>query len=191
MTFALDTVNDMVRRGKKRIALDGYIIDSCSNGFSAIDATLRMMRIAAPIAGAPQVNALSVSSLCELALRLSGLVGASYSSVSLAVSSVLQTYNVTMLSYASTAIELEDKQKHPLFARLVPSDVGQAMVVYDLAKSLGWNTVEMLTAANSDYSKSLAAEFARLVAVEKSLVVCQTHEYMKMNQPAFRKCIRL
>ena len=53
------------------------------------------------------------------------MVGASYSSVSKPVSSVLQTYNVTMLSYASTSIELSDKTKHPLFARLLPSDVGQ------------------------------------------------------------------
>lgn len=56
---------------------------------------------------------------------LAGVVGASYSSVSAKVSMILQAYNISAVSYASTAIELSDKQLHPLFARTVPSDIEQ------------------------------------------------------------------
>ena len=49
-------------------------------------------------------------------------MGASYSSVSTQVSQVLQSFNVSMLSYASTAISLSDRKVHPLFARLLPAD---------------------------------------------------------------------
>jgi ABC-type branched-subunit amino acid transport system substrate-binding protein len=57
-----------------------------------------------------------------------GMVGASYSEVTSPVSTVLQGHNVSMLSYASTSAGLSDKRRHPLFGRLVPSDVGQVMI---------------------------------------------------------------
>ncbi len=104
MAFAINLVNDEVRARRRRVPLDGYILDSCSNGVSAIDTTLQAMSKAAPVAG---------------------MVGASYSGVSLAVSPVLQAYKVSTLSYASTAIGLSNKKEFPLFGRLVPSDVGQ------------------------------------------------------------------
>ena len=105
------------------------------------------------------------------------MVGASYSGVSKSVSPVLQAYQIATLSYASTAIELSDKRTFPLFGRLVPSDVGQARVVYDLACKLGWTTVELLTVAHSDYSRSLRDEFARVVAAGgDNIFVCQNSD---------------
>ncbi len=73
MSFALDLVNAQVRRGLRRVALDARLLDSCSSGVAAIEASLEAIWDAAPVAG---------------------MVGASYSSVSLAVSPVLQAYQV-------------------------------------------------------------------------------------------------
>lgn len=53
------------------------------------------------------------------------MIGASYSSVSMPVSTVLQAFNLSMLSYASTSTHLSDKSLHPLFGRVVPADDGQ------------------------------------------------------------------
>ena len=57
---------------------------------------------------------------------ITGVVGASYSTVTQDVSTVLQTFNISMLSYAATSTELSKKKRHPLFARLLPSDDRQA-----------------------------------------------------------------
>ena len=154
MTFALDMVNALVRKGRRKVAIDGYLLDSCSNAVSAIDAVLTARRKKG---------------------KLAGLVGASYSFVSTAISTVLQTYSVTMLSYASTAVGLSDKSKHPFFGRLLPSDVGQAEVVYDLIKKLGWKTVEVLT-AQREYSESLKREFRRILEENgDENLFCGTH----------------
>ncbi len=145
--FALNVVNAQVREGKKKVALDAYLVDSCSNGISAIDATLVAMReVAWPVAGVT----ITVTEHAHAKPRIMqekhfffclGLVGGSYSSVSIAVSSVLQSYNVSMLSYASTATQLSDKQSHPLFGRLVPSDDAQVSPQMQSSITSGVTTV--------------------------------------------------
>ncbi len=46
--------------------------------------------------------------------------------------------------------------------------------MYDLAVSLGWTTVELLTVAHSDYSKSLRDEFSRIVEEEgDKIFICE------------------
>ena len=76
---------------------------------------------------------LLVSNYCRTAQHMSPTTknnNKTYSSVSITASKLLQAYNVSMISYASTGIQLSDKEQHPLFARTVPSDTGQVLYVH-------------------------------------------------------------
>ena len=44
MIFALDYINKEVEEGKREVALDATIMDTCSNGISSTDAVLQMMK---------------------------------------------------------------------------------------------------------------------------------------------------
>ena len=68
---------------------------------------------------------------------ITGVVGASYSTVTEEVSTVLQTFNISMLSYAATSTELSKKKRHPLFARLLPSDDRQASQLFSVTEHPG------------------------------------------------------
>eukprot|EP00095_Tigriopus_kingsejongensis_P012388 snap_masked-scaffold1132_size60346-processed-gene-0.1 protein:Tk12388 transcript:snap_masked-scaffold1132_size60346-processed-gene-0.1-mRNA-1 annotation:"GI14041" len=162
MIHALNIVNEEVKNGTKRVALNGYLYDTCSNEISAIDSLLEAMGNHDPV---------------------SALIGASYSSVSVPVSMLAQAYNMSMLSYASTSGSLSDKQKHSTFARLLPSDTNQARVVFDLVKHLNWTVVQVLLTRDKDYSKSLNEEFQRLVATElhQNIQICKVTEFFFVN----------
>ena len=51
MVYALNKVNLDVKNGKKKVALDGYIIDSCINGISAAAALRTAIKDTENIAG--------------------------------------------------------------------------------------------------------------------------------------------
>ena len=64
MIFALDVVNEEVRRGNRNVSLDGHILDSCKNDISATDALLRALREEAPVAGNMLVPDANVIDIC-------------------------------------------------------------------------------------------------------------------------------
>jgi len=110
------------------------------------------------------------------------MVGASYSEVSTPVSTVLQGHNISMLSYASTTATLSDKSRHPLFGRLVPSDIGQVQAVYDLAIALEWKSVDLITADGSGiYGRSLLDAFVTVarpkkISGKREMNICSFYE---------------
>ncbi|TRY61076.1 hypothetical protein TCAL_09089, partial [Tigriopus californicus] len=178
MIHGLNIVNDQVKRGEKTIALNGFLYDTCSNEISAIDSFIEGMGNHDPV---------------------SGVIGASYSSVTIPLSMVAQAYNVTMLSYAATSGYLSDKQRHSTFARLLPSDNNQARVVHNIVKALTsmkctssskdecdekeFTVVQVLMTKENDYSKSLYEEFQRLIANDpgNSILVCKISEFFFTN----------
>ena len=103
MVFALRVLND---EKKKRRKFGAVFIDTCSTPTSAIQTVIKT--IAEMFPGARK--------------NIVGAVGASYTSVSVKISPVLQTFGIPMVSYASTSARLSDKNDHALFARVIPSD---------------------------------------------------------------------
>ncbi|XP_059088654.1 metabotropic glutamate receptor 2-like [Tigriopus californicus] len=178
MIHGLNIVNDQVERGEKTIALNGFVYDTCSNEISAIDSFIEGMGNHDPV---------------------SGVIGASYSSVTIPLSMVAHAYNLTMLSYAATSGYLSDKRRHSTFARLLPSDCNQAKVVYDIIKNLTtvrFNNltedestekksiaVQVLMNKESEYSQSLNEEFQRLVKddPDKLILICKVSEFFFIN----------
>ncbi len=43
MVYALDAVNEEVKAGRRKYALDGLLYDTCSNGIAAVDTVIDVM----------------------------------------------------------------------------------------------------------------------------------------------------
>ncbi|KAF5406008.1 Metabotropic glutamate receptor 3 [Paragonimus heterotremus] len=82
-----------------------------------------------------------------------GVVGSSYSSVSILVAQLFRLFALPQISYASTSAVLSDKRSFPLFARTVPSDVVQARAMASLVAAHNWTYVSTVRSAG-DYGDS-------------------------------------
>lgn len=70
-----------------------------------------------------------------------GVVGAASSGISIAVTDLLNLFEVPMVSYASTSAELSDSGRYPSFYRTLPPDRFQARAMVDIVKNLNWSYV--------------------------------------------------
>ncbi|VDP65563.1 unnamed protein product [Echinostoma caproni] len=82
-----------------------------------------------------------------------GVVGSSYSSVTILVANLFRLFSIPQISYASTSAVLSDKRAFPLFARTVPSDVVQARAMANLVSAHNWTYVSTVRSAG-DYGDS-------------------------------------
>lgn len=82
-----------------------------------------------------------------------GVVGGSYTTVSILVANLFRLFRLPQISYASTSAVLSDKRTYPLFARTVPSDVEQARVMAALVAAHNWTYVSTVRSAG-DYGDS-------------------------------------
>ena len=57
-----------------------------------------------------------------MSVGVSGVVGTSFSSVSIAVASLLQLFRIPQISHAATAVVLSDKSRYDYFCCTVPPD---------------------------------------------------------------------
>lgn len=129
MIHGLNLVNDQVRNGNKTIALNGFLYDTCSNEISAIDSFIEGMGSHEPVSGVDKIEQPKVWYTYLTKFVFSGVIGASHSSVTIPLSMMAQAHNVTMLSYAATCAYLSNKQIHSTFARLLPSDHNQVIIM--------------------------------------------------------------
>ncbi len=82
-----------------------------------------------------------------------GVVGGSYTTVSILVANLYRLFKLPQISYASTSAVLSDKRTYPLFARTVPSDKEQARVMAALVAAHNWTYVSTVRSAG-DYGDS-------------------------------------
>ncbi|XP_065314843.1 metabotropic glutamate receptor 3-like isoform X2 [Gordionus sp. m RMFG-2023] len=82
-----------------------------------------------------------------------GVIGGSYSGVSIQVANLLRLFKIPQISYASTSSVLSDKSRYDYFARTVPPDQYQARAMVDISVMLGWTYVSTV-ASQGDYGES-------------------------------------
>lgn len=152
MLFAVDQINEQndILPG---IALGVHILDTCSRDTHALNQSLHFVRAS--------LSNLDISVL-ECADRsipkvrksanagpIFGVVGGSYSSVSLQVANLLRLFHIPQVSPASTANTLSDKTRFDYFARTVPPDTFQSIALVDVVKSVNWSYVSTVYSEGS------------------------------------------
>ena len=81
-------------------------------------------------------------------VKVSSVIGASSSSVSIPVASLLRLFKVPQISYASSSSALNNRDRYEYFLRTVPPDNQQAMAMIDLIKKANWNFVSTIYSDN-------------------------------------------
>lgn len=134
------------------ITIGVHILDTCSRDTYALNQSLQFVR--------SSLNNLDTSAF-ECADRsvpkmrksasgpVFGVIGGSYSSVSLQVANLLRLFHIPQISPASTAKALSDKTRFDLFARTVPPDNFQSAALVDIVKSLNWSYVSSIYSEGS------------------------------------------
>ena len=77
----------------------------------------------------------------ETVLGISGVVGASFSSQSIAIARLLRLFYIPQISYAATADVLSDKSTFDYFLRTIPPDSLQARAIVDIIDHFNWTYV--------------------------------------------------
>lgn len=152
MLYAVDRVNndpDLL----PNIRLGVHILDTCSRDTYALNQSLQFVR--------SSLNNLDASAAFECADSsiprtrknavgpVFGVIGGSYSSVSLQVANLLRLFHIPQISPASTAKALSDKSRFDLFARTVPPDTFQSAALVDIVKALNWSYVSSIYSEGS------------------------------------------
>lgn len=150
MLYAVDLINSDPYL-LPNITLGVHILDTCSRDTYALNQSLEFIRVS--------LDALDTSGLeCSdgRAPRVKypskpvrGVVGGSYSSVSLQVANLFRLFRIPQVSPASTAKALSDKGRYEFFARTVPPDTYQAKAIMDVLELFNWSYVSTIHSEGS------------------------------------------
>ncbi|XP_017469484.1 PREDICTED: metabotropic glutamate receptor-like [Rhagoletis zephyria] len=152
MLYAVDRVNSD-KSLLPDITIGVHILDTCSRDTYALNQSLQFVR--------SSLNNLDTSafecsddSVPRLRKNASsgpvfGVIGGSYSSVSLQVANLLRLFHIPQISPASTAKTLSDKTRFDLFARTVPPDTFQSVALVDIIKCFNWSYISTIHSEGS------------------------------------------
>ncbi|XP_060080563.1 metabotropic glutamate receptor-like [Ylistrum balloti] len=154
MLFTVDRINadPKVLPG---IDLGAEVFDTCSRGTYALERSLEFIR-------ASFANLDSADFKCDdgseakanaTPRAIAGVIGGSYSSVSIQVANLLRLFKLPQISYASTSADLSDKKRYDYFVRTVPPDGFQAKAMADIVQLFNWTYVSTV-ASEGDYGQS-------------------------------------
>ncbi|XP_022217275.2 metabotropic glutamate receptor [Drosophila obscura] len=152
MLYAIDRVNNDTNI-LPGITLGVHILDTCSRDTYALNQSLQFVRASLNNLDT-SVFECSDTSSPQLRKNASsgpvfGVIGGSYSSVSLQVANLLRLFHIPQISPASTAKTLSDKSRFDLFARTVPPDTFQSVALVDIIKNFNWSYVSTIHSEGS------------------------------------------
>ncbi|KAG7210717.1 hypothetical protein KM043_012217 [Ampulex compressa] len=175
MLYVLDEIN-ADEELLPNTTLGALILDSCSSDTYALDQSMEFVR--------SYMNQDISEYKCENGKPpiyvphkpVTGVIGASFSVVSIMVANILRLFKIPQISYASTSTELSDKSRFEYFSRVVPPDNFQALAMVQVIHQLGWKYVSTV-AVEGDYGEkgiasfiSLASEYSICVAVSEKIL---------------------
>ncbi|XP_023336258.1 metabotropic glutamate receptor 6 isoform X2 [Eurytemora carolleeae] len=166
MLYALDEINASPHL-LPNIRLGALILDTCSNPSYALEQAMEFVK--AHMSSGNETNSSSkcpeeVDDLLER-IPVAGVIGASFSGVSIMVANILKLFQIPQISYASTSLELSDKSRFEYFTRVVPPDNYQAQAMMEIVKRLGWTYVSTV-AAEGEYGEKGIGYFIKLATEE-------------------------
>ncbi|XP_071810181.1 metabotropic glutamate receptor 3-like isoform X1 [Asterias amurensis] len=166
MLFAIDLINNDTNI-LPGIEIGAEIRDTCSSDTYALEQSLEFVRsslttvtLTSPECPPEHVPVNHTANPGVVA----GVIGGSYSTVSIQVANLLRLFQIPQISYASTSSELSDRKKFEYFARTVPPDKLQAKAIADIVASFGWTYVSTI-ASEGNYGESGIYEFQKEAAL--------------------------
>ncbi|KAB0393473.1 hypothetical protein E2I00_000177 [Balaenoptera physalus] len=187
MLYAIDQINkdpDLL----SNITLGVRILDTCSRDTYALEQSLTFVQALIEKDASDVKCANGDPPIFTKPDKISGVIGAAASSVSIMVANILRLFKVIkclsvnrpgnvmsialtvikfqnimipQISYASTAPELSDNTRYDFFSRVVPPDSYQAQAMVDIVTALGWNYVSTL-ASEGNYGESGVEAFTQI-----------------------------
>ncbi|XP_036977710.1 extracellular calcium-sensing receptor-like [Acanthopagrus latus] len=149
MTFAIDEINRNTNL-LPNVTLGYSLYDNCYK--------LRIGFRAAMSLVSGQEQQFTLDETCVGTPPVIGIVGDSSSTSSIAISSVIGSYRVPMVSYFATCSCLSDRQKFPSFFRTIPSDAFQVRAVIQILNHYDWTWAGLLV-SDDDYGLHAARSF--------------------------------
>ncbi|CAH8458728.1 unnamed protein product [Heterobilharzia americana] len=156
MLFTLDEINNNSKL-LPGLTIGATIRDTCSDANHALEQALKFVQASTgnSVTSSSSQHGGKANTVNEQTEQLvtRGVVGGSYSSVTILVANLFRLFSLPQISYASTSAILSDKRAFPLFARTVPSDVVQARAMATLVSAHNWTYVSTVRSAG-DYGDS-------------------------------------
>ncbi|XP_041533491.1 metabotropic glutamate receptor 2 isoform X2 [Microtus oregoni] len=191
MLFALDHINRDPHL-LPGVRLGAHILDSCSKDTHALEQALDFVR-ASLSRGADGSRHIcpdgSYATHSDAPTAITGVIGGSYSDVSIQVANLLRLFQIPQISYASTSAKLSDKSRYDYFARTVPPDFFQAKAMAEILRFFNWTYVSTV-ASEGDYGET-GIEAFELEARARNICVATSEKVGRaMSRAAFEGVVR-
>jgi len=154
MLFTIDEINNN-KSLLPGITLGANIFDTCGMATYALEQSLEFIRGSFTTLDTTEFicNDGSTAKPRNKGSSVAGVIGGSYSSVSIQVANLLRLFKLPQISYASTSASLSDKTRYDYFVRTVPPDVLQAKALVDIVQVFNWTYVSTVQ-SEGEYGKS-------------------------------------
>ncbi|XP_018419908.1 PREDICTED: metabotropic glutamate receptor 2 isoform X4 [Nanorana parkeri] len=190
MLFAVDAINrdPQILPG---LQLGAHILDTCSKDTYALEQALELVRGSLTRGDGPQYLCPDGSYAIhgDTLTAISGVIGGSYSDVSIQVANLLRLFQIPQISYASTSAKLSDKSRYDFFARTVPPDFYQAKAMAEILRFFNWTYVSTV-ASEGDYGETGIEAFEQEARARNICIATSEKVGRSMNKKTFTSVIR-
>ena len=159
IAFAVGKINSDPTLLPPGIKLAFGIRDSCLLVNTALDETLDF------ITGSIGIGQNATS------YRVSGIIGETASTISIAMASLLRLFRIPQVSPYSTALELSGKTLYPYFLRIPPPDNYQSAALVDLVVYFNWTYIITINSGDT-YGQDGINEFTKILKSRNGTIRC-------------------
>lgn len=140
--FTIDEINNSSTL-LPGITLGASAYDTCGRAPYALEQSLEFIRASISNLDPTEFYCSDGSKANPVSIptAVAGVVGGSYSTVSIQVANLLRLFKIPQISYASTSASLSDKSRYEFFVRTVPPDDLQAKALADIVAKFNWSYV--------------------------------------------------
>ncbi|XP_078518360.1 metabotropic glutamate receptor 2 [Lissotriton helveticus] len=190
MLFALDEINRDPRI-LPGIKLGVHILDTCSKDTYALEQSLDFVRASlTKVDGSEHICPDGSYAIHDdVPMAITGVIGGSYSDVSIQVANLLRLFQIPQISYASTSAKLSDKTRYDYFARTVPPDFYQAKAMAEILRFFNWTYVSTV-ASEGDYGETGIEAFEHEARARNICIATSEKVGRSMNKKTFEGVIR-
>ncbi|XP_067443512.1 glutamate receptor, metabotropic 2a [Thunnus thynnus] len=190
MLLALDEINKD-ERILPGIRLGAHILDTCSKDTYALEQSLEFVRASLTKVDDSEYTCPDGSYAIhdDVPLAISGVIGGSYSDVSIQVANLLRLFQIPQISYASTSAKLSDKTRYDYFARTVPPDFYQAKAMAEILRYFNWTYVSTV-ASEGDYGETGIDAFQQEARARQICIATSAKVSRSMSRWSYENVIR-